>query len=204
MIKSIQELKRQLNARVLEDTVERDDEGRAVISMSVMNDDDFLSDFSAGATPTISSEVSEFLDESATAFLPKEQLHIKIYSDCIDSEEEKLYKNALTEYYVRHYKRNWLEMRRNLLISVVMLLIGIAALSVGVTFTFFGRHEVWAEILDIFAWVFIWEAVDLFFLERSVLRREKYRCLLFIAAKVSYFPRVQEPVNKLAEEVKND
>ena len=188
MIKSIQELKRQLNARVLEDSVERDDEGRAVISMSVLNDDDFLSDFSAGATPTISSEVSEFLEESATAFLPKEQLHIKIYSDCIDSEEEKLYKNALTEYYVRHYKRNWLEMRRNLLISVVMLLIGIAALSGGVTFT----------------WVFIWEAVDLFFLERSVLRREKYRCLSFIAAKVSYFPRVQEPVNKLAEEVKND
>ena len=46
MIKSIQELKRQLNARVLEDSVERDDEGRAVISMSVLNDDDFLSDFS--------------------------------------------------------------------------------------------------------------------------------------------------------------
>ncbi|MDE6273421.1 MAG: hypothetical protein K2L87_00030 [Clostridiales bacterium] len=199
MIESIKELKRQLDARAKQDEIERDDEGRAVIEMSVLKDEDFLSDFSSGKAPTVSGEVAEFLNESAMAFLPKEQLHIKIYSDCIDSEEEKSYKTALREYYVRHYKRNRQELRRNAIVSAIMFLIGIAALSIGVTFTFFGRHEVWGEILDIFAWVFIWEAVDLFFLERSVLRMGRMRCLSFIAAKISYYPRSQEKEEQLPE-----
>jgi O-acetylhomoserine/O-acetylserine sulfhydrylase-like pyridoxal-dependent enzyme len=43
---------------------ERDNEGRAVVKMSVKNDDSFLSYFSANETAVISSDVAEFLENS--------------------------------------------------------------------------------------------------------------------------------------------
>lgn len=190
MIRALKELKRQMDARAAADEVERDAEGRAIVEMTVLHDDDFLSDFSAGK-PVVSGEVAGFLEESAMAFRPKEPICVKIYSDCIDSEEEKVYSNALKEYYVRHYKENRRNMRRNALFSAIMLLIGVVALAVVLTLSLLKRVEILAEVLDIFAWVFLWEAVDLFFLEGSVLRMRQVRCLRFIEAKIEFLPRTK-------------
>lgn len=188
MIKSIKELKREMDARVKADEVERDEEGRAVLEMCVRSDEYFLSDYSVGKKPAVDEDVAEFLEESARALRPKEPLTVKIYSDCIEEGEEKAYSSALTEYYVRHYKQISRELWQNFVVSLVMALVGLVALAVGVTFTVLERHPVVSEALDIFAWVFLWEAVDLFFLERSVLRMKRTRCLQFIGADILFFP----------------
>lgn len=191
MIKSLKELKTQLDARAKADEAERDEEGRAVIEMTVLKDEDFLSDLSAGKTPVVSSEVADFLAENAMAFHPNEQICIRISSDCIDEQEEKLYTLALKEYYVRRYKQNRRDLKRNAFFSAVMALIGLAVLSAVVTFSVLNITPVLSEALDIFAWVFLWEAVDLFFLQRQVLRYERYRALRFIEAKVVFIARTE-------------
>lgn len=188
MIRALKELKRQMDARADSDEVERDEEGRAIVEMTVLRDEDFLSDFSAGK-PVVSGEVAEFVEESAMAFRPKEPICLKIYSDCIDEEEEKVYSNALKEYYVRRYTENRRSMRRNRLAAAIMLLIGVVALAVVLTLSLLKRVEILVEVLDIFAWVFLWEAVDLFFLEGGVLRMKQLRFLRFIDAKIEFLPR---------------
>ena len=45
MIRSIRELKKQMHDRLREEQIERDEEGRAVVKMTVLRDEDFLSDF---------------------------------------------------------------------------------------------------------------------------------------------------------------
>lgn len=105
MIKSIKELRKLIDARTMSENVERDGEGRAIIEMTVINDEAFLSDFSAGKRLAISSEVADFLQESAADFLPKEPICLKIYSDCIDESEQNTYSKALREYYVRQYSQ---------------------------------------------------------------------------------------------------
>lgn len=191
MIVSLKALKKQMDLRADEEEIERDEEGRAVIEMTVLNDDDFLSDFSAGSRPVVSAEVAQFLDENAKAFRPKEAICLNIYSDCIDDEEQKIYKKALKEYYVRHYKENRRNLKRNAWISAVMAIVGVLALATVLTLSFFDKNPVFAEVVDIFAWVFIWEAVDLFFLQRSLLCMERTRCLRFIEARVNFLPRTQ-------------
>ena len=188
MIRALKELKRQMDARAASDEVERDEEGRAIIGMTVLRDEDFLSDFSAGK-PVVSSEVAEFVEESAMAFLPKEPIRLKIYSDCIDEEEEKVYANALKEYYVRRYTESRRSLHRNRWIAAIMLLVGVVALAVVLTLSLLKRVEILVEVLDIFAWVFLWEAVDLFFLEGGVLRMKQRRFLRFIDAKVEFLPK---------------
>lgn len=188
MIESVKQLKKAVDARLRRDEIERDGEGRAIVRMTVLNDEDFLSDFSAGETPSVSADVAEFLHERATAFLPQEPICLKIYSDCIDKDEQELYSAALREYYVRHYTANRRELKRNAVVSFIMAMIGLIALGVVLTFHII-ESTLFLEALDIFAWVFIWEAVDLFFLERSCLRMERNRCLRFIDAKIEFLPR---------------
>ena len=46
-----------------------------------------------------------------------------------------------------------------------MFLVGVAALGSMFFAESFGVKQLWIECIDIFAWVFIWEAVDLQFIE---------------------------------------
>lgn len=189
MIGSIKELKKIIDARAASEEAERDEEGRVIIEMTVLKDEAFLSDFSAGKRLSISSEMAEFLRERAEDFLPKEPICLKIYSDCIDEDEQISYSKALREYYVRQYSQTKRDLRRNSMISAVMAAIGMAVIAVVLIFSFLDMFPIITEVLDIFAWVFLWEAVDLFFLQRAVMRAERNRCLRFADAKIEYLPR---------------
>ena len=199
MIQSLKQIKRMADARVGSEETERDEEGRAVIAMTVLRDEDFLSDFSAGKRPTVSPEVAEYLNESALPLLPAESVCLRIYSDCTSEEEKPVYSAALKEYYMRRYRENRLLMRRNAIFSLIMALIGLAALAVTLTVSYFGRMPILSEALDIFSWVFLWEAVDLFFLERTVLRAKRNRCLRFLEADIRYLPRTRTQTDGTAE-----
>lgn len=192
MIKTLRELKSELDARAAVGEIERDDEGRAVIGMTVVNDDDFLSDYSLSANPSVNPEIADYLNESVMALPPQTPLHVKIHSDCIDEDEQSVYTCAIRGYYERRYRETAVSLKHNATISLVMLLIGILALAVGVSVSLFTLIPVLGETLDIFAWVFIWEAVDLFFLERKLLKIKQSRHMRFYEAVIEYCPRSQK------------
>jgi len=189
---SVKGLKERLDGRVKRDEIERDEEGRAVIGMTVLRDDDFLSCYSAGETPVISAEIAAFLEENTLALRPGEPLHVRIDSDCIDETEREIYCTALREYYVRRYKRSHMQLRRNALAALIMAMIGFLTLAAVVVFSVLGTLPVLSEVIDIFAWVFLWESVDLFFLQRTALRYERDRYLHFIDAVIEFRP-LQKP-----------
>ena len=167
MIRSIKELKRELDARVRAEKHELDEEGRAIIEVTVRRDVDFLSDYSV-EKPMISSAFSDFLREQSEAFPPREPICLKIYSNCIDEHEQSVYGAALKEYAMRNYKKHALELKKNAFISAILMAVGVLGLAAVVLLSLFVDNAVIAEVLDIFAWVFVWEAVDLFFLERRI------------------------------------
>ena len=69
---------------------EQEKSGGRVVNMIVKDDTDFLSVFSESETPVISGEVAEFIENRTMTMPPKEQLTLKIHSDCIDENEKKL------------------------------------------------------------------------------------------------------------------
>lgn len=199
MVKSIKELKKSFDKRLSEEEIVRDGEGRAVIEMTVRNDDGFLSPYSAGERPAVSGEVAEYLLESAICLSPREPLCLKIHSDCIDGEEKTVYAQALRDYFTAHYRENAVSLRRNAFVAFFMALIGLLTLTIGIVFGIFEWVPVLGEALDIFAWVFLWEAVDLYFLERALLRMKGMRYLRFADAEIIFFN-----MNKALENVEGN
>lgn len=162
-----------------------DEKGCRYIPVSVREEGSILSPFSPKGNPTISGEFAEFLDSQYTEMKKSELLHIDIECDTIDNEEKSLYTEAIRTYYKAEEKRKKREVARNNIVAIIMLAIGIVFLAVSVLFYVFS-HEIIGEVIDIVAWVFVWESVDIFFIRRPQLLREKAKCKHFINAEITY------------------
>ena len=164
-----------------------------VINMTVLNDDDFLSPYSPTDTPVISSDVAEFLENSAAKYIPKQQIQLNMHSNCIDDNEKVVYDSAIRNHFYLKLQGAELDLKRNLIVSVVFTVIGILGLAAMLLLDHFFDNAMWTEIVDIFAWVFVWEAVDQFFIERRKLIRGKRKYQAFTELQINYI------TNKSAE-----
>lgn len=160
----------------------------AIINMVVKDDEIFLSVFSETETPVISNEVADFIETSAKAIPPNTKITLKIKSDCIDDNEKLIYKRAIKEYYREQCFANKAEINKNNLIAVLLMLAGVFVLALAFLLEYKASISFWAEIIDIIAWVFVWEAVDIFCFRTRALRIKTKQYLAFITMDIEYLP----------------
>lgn len=160
----------------------RDVEGNVIIDMTVSNDDAFLSAYSGAEAPIISSDVADFIESNTRSLPPRESYTLRIYSDCIDEREKAEYTAAIKEYYLEKYVANKKELRANWIITLLLLISGIFVLSLA----FHIEHNIWSEVIDIAAWVLLWEAVDIWAFKNRELVILSKRCLAFMNMKVEF------------------
>ena len=185
--KELKQIRKSVDRSLSERKLQRDEEKRAVINMTVKNDDGFLSEYSEDRTPMISEDVSTFIENSVSGLVPSESLTLRIHSDCIDDEEKAEYKNAIKEYYTKRYVSDKRELRRNTLIALLLAAAGIIALFAAIIVEIQTDSPIWTEVVDIIAWVLIWEAVDIMVFRNRELKVNCLRYLAFISMKVEYF-----------------
>lgn len=161
-----------------------DAEGRAIIHMTVQDDSSFLSVYSEHATPVISTEVADFLENSTRSLHPGQPLTLRIHSNCIDDREKADYRMAIQEYYSEKYSACKKEFRFNLTAVFFLTIAGILTLLLA----FQTDHPIWSEVIDIAAWVFLWEAVDTGVFKNRESNANRKRYLSYIAMNVEYLP----------------
>ena len=113
---------------------------------------------------------------------PREELVLRIHSNCIDDEEKKNYSVGIKEYYAEKYITAKKELRINRMIIAVLLLAGILTLAI----SFQIENHIWAEVIDIAAWVFLWEAVDIGAFQNKNLRRRRTRYLRYMVMDIEF------------------
>lgn len=164
-------------------------EDRAIIEMEVSDDAGFTSPYSPAGKPVISAEVADFLDNAAKAYHPRRELALNVYGDCIDERERVRYAAAIRNYFSNAEQDKIRSIRLKTIISAIFLLVGVIALGVMIALESANKlGAVWSEVVDIFAWVFIWEAVDQYFIERKVLAAKLTRDRAFVNAEINFFP----------------
>lgn len=165
----------------------RNEEGRAVIKMTVRDDTSFLSPYSGNDVPMISSDVADFIKESAVSFKPKEKFVLDIYGECIDEEEKIIYTAAIKNYFSAQNVSGARDLKRNMRIAFVMFLSGLLALSCMFVFENHGVGELWIECIDILAWVFLWETADLLFISRNAMKVKQTRLNSLIEMPIRFY-----------------
>lgn len=158
------------------------------IQLTVTDDSSFLSPYSTAGKPVISPDVSDFLENAAKATHPKNALRLIISGDCIDEKEKIAYDEAVRNTYAQKLAEERRELKRKTAVAGIFAIIGIIALAFMFLAESMGIKEVWKECIDIFAWVFIWEAVDLFFIERAAISLRLKRYKNFARAEIVFCP----------------
>ncbi|WP_293908450.1 hypothetical protein [Sphaerochaeta sp. UBA5836] len=164
-----------------------DESGREIIEMHVLDDSGFLSPYAGANGKVISSEATSFLDNSVV--LPvtfKHGIIIHITSACIDEQERIEYETAIRNRYRSRLTELSQSMLRNTIFGIGMSIVGVLILTFAIIMTYHNPGSIVLEVTYIAAWVFLWEAVDLLFLERSNLRYEQTKALTLYEAKIVF------------------
>ena len=180
---------KELSASLKNKEYPRDEEGNIILTLNVKDDSDFLSKFSVTETPVISGEVTEFLESSTRSINPNEQFTLQVKGDCIDKTEQEVYRLAINEYYTEQYFANEREYKIKNRIALFLALLGVLVLGFAVFLELKFESIVWAEVVDIAAWVLLWEAVDIKFFRARESKIKKKRYLAFINMKVTYIEK---------------
>ena len=163
-----------------------DEEGRVTVDISVSDDSDCLSPYSTANEPHISSDFADFLYHSVKHTHPNEKLHFKVKSDVISDTEKQIYPEAIKNYYTSEFIECSRDMRKNTFFSLIMTVLAALVFTVAIILEGVGVESVVLSMIDVVAWVFMWEAVDLFVLERSAIKLKRARLLSLIRAKYSF------------------
>lgn len=182
-LKKLSELKKEAIKSIIP---EYDEEHREIISMFVREDSNFLSAYSGKDGAVIAGDVAEFLDNAVKPLALRDDLHLIITSSQIDDGEKIIYRKAIKNYYRGEVIDSDKRLHRNKLASFWMLIAGFVIIAAAVTLKLLGIGEVLVEAVDIAGWVFLWESVHLFFIERPLLKYEQLRACALYNAKVSY------------------
>ena len=132
-----------------------------------------FSDYNYDSNEVLNSNLEEFLVEKVKNIPPKVNLRVKIFTDdCVDENEVKVaYKNK----FKGDFEELEQELKRNTLFAFTMLILGVLFMGFLILEIYFLNNYILSTILEIAVWVFVWEAVDSFFLERSSIRRKRYQ-----------------------------
>lgn len=188
MKNKLREIKKEADLNRKARKPKRDGDGRVIVQMNVRNDASFLSEFSENETSVISAEVAEFIENETNSVMPNEEFTLRIRNDCIDEREEKIYSAAIKEYYMQKYIANEQEIRRNRFVTLWLGFAGVFALAVELLYAYFIGNALWSSVMEIVAWVLLWEAADIGLLETRVLSIKRKRFLAYLSMKIEYIP----------------
>jgi hypothetical protein len=187
MINSIKEIKKELRSRKNEQ--KKDAEGRVIVDLRVINDESFLSPYSTEGHNIISEELSDFIEHSLAPVPSDKPIHFRIFSDVITEDEQKEYRRAIHSHYADKYRYTCMQKKNLHKLALIMAFIAVCALGFMIGIDIVGkRTEIFTEIVDIFAWVFMWEAVNIFFLECTMLSFKQRRYLRLYESVIEYLP----------------
>ena len=149
-------------------------------TINIKADDEsaIFSGYNYDSGEVLNVNLEEHLLEEVKNIPTKSKLRVKIFTN------EGIDENKVTSAYKNKFKSNFEELeqklKKNTLFALIMLVLGVLFMGFLILEMFLLNDFIFSTILEIATWVFIWEAVDRFFLERSAIRRKRFQMELYV------------------------
>ena len=130
--------------------------------------------------------IFEFVDKVFHLVKKKADLEIDITfpSAMKDEEKDKIEKLFKSHYAINIVKSNE-EIKRHNIVSIILLFFGIIVYGAYGLLEYFKMDFIFQGVIEIASWVFIWEAVDMFFLSNFGSRLERMKNIKIFNAKIN-------------------
>ena len=125
-----------------------------------LEDEEYYKDFSNQSL--LKQEIFDYLDNSFGLIDKKKNMKLKvIFKDTTSTFEKEKVLNLIKTHYALEYKNNHKDIVRTRIIALISFIAGLVMFGIYTIFVHYNLNEILQEIIDIFAWVFIWETCDL-------------------------------------------
>ena len=130
--------------------------------------------------------IFEFVDKVFRLVKKKADLEIDITfpSAMKDEGKDKIEKLFKSHYAINIVKSNE-EIKRHNIVSIILLFFGIIVYGAYGLLEYFKMDFIFQGVIEIASWVFIWEAVDMFFLSNFGSRLERMKNIKIFNAKIN-------------------
>ena len=174
---------KKINKEIKKDNVVSENKnGDAVISIKIEDREELFSKYSYNSDDVINSDCTDYIWHKSK--LVGRMQDIQIHFHCAQKTDKNEVQSALKSYYRAEYLETSNELKKHTIFSFVCLLLG-----VGTLLAFSILNKIFANfylstVVDILAWVFLWEAFDVFFFQRASLARRMKRIQKLYSAKI--------------------
>lgn len=185
MFEKIKKFKK-LNKEIKELSLKQKEERGNVLEICVADDSAFLSPYSPDGAPLIGGETIDFIEHNVKNLALNEQIEVVIKSNCISESEKPVYENAIKNYYRAEFSEAVKGLRRNTVFTVCMTVIAALIFAFAIVLDKFGVDSVILNMIDVVAWVFMWEAADVFVFRRGELKLSRLKSYGLARAKIVF------------------
>jgi hypothetical protein len=175
-----------VRAKIKKDVFDIDEKGKPLVKINITDADSLLSVYNDDGLEIISGETAKFIENMTKPIPAKQEIHLQISCEKYTPDKEKKYKSAITNYYINEFAHRDMKLKRNTILSSVLLLSSIVAFMLFYFLSAITTPRIILDLLEIFAWVLAWEAVDQFFLQRYLIKFDQLKALQIIYAKISF------------------
>lgn len=167
MLEVVKNLKKELKSKT--------DDFNEIETINIRAEDKraIFSEYNYDSNEILNPALEDFLVEKAKDISPKSKLRVKIFTD--DDIDEKELETAYKNKFRSEFEECEHKLKKNAIFSLIMLILGVLFMGFLILEIYFLNNYILSTILEIAVWVFVWEAVDSFFLERSSIRRKRYQ-----------------------------
>ncbi len=149
--------------------------------------DDAYSKFSTDTNKVLDDSAGAYISESFKDMKQRSNKTLEIYLDEACNDEEKLEcKKAIKRYFLNDYNDFKEENLKLSVISFALLLIGIVLIGILIFLERISAPYAITLILEIIAWVFVWEFVDVFVFSRFTNRMKMNRIKKILDAEIVF------------------
>jgi len=177
------------------DRYSRTDEGLVIIDIAANRVEELYSDYDNTAhflKKDLEPDLVEYLVESARE-IGKEPFGIRFsFASPVDEESTSRVYQSISTYFTYLGHRETRELKQMFRTSVILLLVGLAILTLAVRINLYFAHtetvvsHVFAEGLTVAAWVSLWNALATFLINWAPHHRERRLCARIAAAPVLF------------------
>lgn len=168
--------------------MQKNELGEDILKVHIEDEGDLLSKYCVQDHPTLNEELCVFIEEKIDYRQMQNDLNIELSLNSLNEEKKTSYQQAFLNTYTDKIIDKTKELHRNKWMSIIFLLTGIIVFIGTICLKKLLNRDIIVlfESLDIMGWVFIWEAVDLFFIARKVMLFQQIRYYKILKAKFSF------------------
>jgi len=169
-----------------------DSNGNKIITISLDSKSSIYSPYSYGKEKMLNSELLEMNDKLISTIKVSDSLHYNFNIPDIEDNEKEDFIKAMHYTYTIAFQSISVERKRNLRNSLIFTLMAVIFLTIMVVLRLNSINEIIVELVDIAGWVFMWEAVDQFFIERAMLNIKKKKYMNILIAPIDFNKEISD------------